>query len=118
MMKSLCLVFVINLPPTYGKLVNQDVNYLLTLQVSVRIWQIKLIYRGLSHKQLLALHESALGCIIPCISTAVYSNCGTTLFIWFNWLSKVIYTWIQRQPFSWFSMNLTSIQFFNRSTKM
>ena len=71
---------VITVPPTYGKVINQDVNYLLTLQVSVRLLQINVIYRGLSNQQLSALLESALGCIILSISAAVYSDCVSLPF--------------------------------------
>lgn len=73
-------MFAITLPPTYGKLINQDVNYPLTLQESVRLSQIKVIYRGWSHKQLSALLESALGGIISSKPAALETDCGATSF--------------------------------------
>lgn len=46
-------------------------DYLITLRVSIRLLEANVIYRSLRQKKLPALHEYALGCIIPGMSAVV-----------------------------------------------
>lgn len=65
-------LFVVVLPPAYGKVINRDASQRLAPQVSVRLWRIKgNLQTRPGHKQLSALLESALGGIVRSIQQAV-----------------------------------------------
>ena len=110
-----------HLPATYGKLINQDGNYLLTLQVSVRLSQIKVIYRGLSHKQLSASLESASGRSVPNISAALLLRLWSNSFCLVHLVRQshsnlgAHQTAPLGRPKFWFSFRQTGLQFIKRN---
>lgn len=87
MMTHLCSDFVISPPPTYGKLIKPDGNYPLTLRVSVRLSQIKVIYRG---------GATAVGFACICLQGLLFQACLGCLFkLW----SKPFCLLCWRKPF-------------------